>query len=103
MTNNDKYIKSIKDWIRPLQKSLTIESESNFENILGRQKYFNEYLYESFKNLETLKLSDEYIKLFAEFSKRYLNYRKFDFNQRKRLVIDTRKLLYKVGKSYEKG
>ncbi|MDC2974765.1 ATP-dependent DNA helicase RecG [Prochlorococcus sp. AH-736-K09] len=103
MTNNDKYIKSIKDWIRPLQKSLTIESESNFENILGRHKYFNEYLYESFKNLETLKLSDEYIKLFAEFSKRYLNYRKFDFNQRKRLVIDTRKLLYKVGKSYEQG
>ena len=43
--------KLIKDWIRPLQKSLTIETENNFINILGREKYFNEYLHESLKKL----------------------------------------------------
>ena len=36
--------KLIKDWIRLLQKSLTIETENNFINTLGREKYFNDYL-----------------------------------------------------------
>ena len=98
MTNNENYVELIKNWIRPLQKSLTIETESNFINILGRKSYFNEYFYESFRNLETLNLSDEYIKLFSEFSERFYNYNNLDFNQRRRLIIDTRKSLYKLGK-----
>ena len=44
--NNNKLIK---DWIRPLQKSLTIETENKFINTLGREKYFNDYLHESLK------------------------------------------------------
>ena len=61
MNRNDDYVSFIKDWIRPLQKSLTLETESDFNNILGRKKYFNEYLSESFNDLEKLKLSDEFI------------------------------------------
>ena len=54
MTNSDKYIQLIKNWIRPLQRALTIETEGMFNNILGRKKYFNEYLNESFMNLDDL-------------------------------------------------
>ena len=98
MIYSDEYIKFIKDWIRPLQKSLTIETESNFNNILGKQRHFNEYLYESFTKLEKLNLTDEYIKLFNDFSEKYYQYNKLDFNHRKRLIIDTRKTLYKLVK-----
>ena len=98
MTYSEKYVKSIKDWIRPLQKSLTIETDSKFSNTLGRKRFFNEYLYESFTNLEKFNLNDEYIKLFSEYSKRYYDYNNLDFNQRKRLIIDTRKSLYKLFK-----
>ncbi len=98
MTKNEEYINLIKDWIKPLQKSLTIESENKFSNLLGRKKYFNDYLYESLSNLEYLKLNDEYIKLFNEYSIRYYKYNLLDTNQRKRLVIDTRKGLLKLGK-----
>ncbi|KGF89716.1 MULTISPECIES: ATP-dependent DNA helicase RecG [Prochlorococcus] len=101
MTINENYIKLIKDWIRPLQKSLTIETESNFINTLGRKKYFNDYLYESFLRLENLNLADEYLRKFNEFSKKYNEYNKLDFNQRKKLIIDTRKVLYKLGKNLE--
>ena len=52
--NNNKLIK---DWIRPLQKSLTIETENKFINTLGREKYFNDYLHESFKKIDNLNLS----------------------------------------------
>ena len=101
MTNNDNYFYLIKNWIRPLQKSLTIETENKFINILGRQKFFSDYLYESFNDLENLNLSSEFIKVFTDYSNRYLDYNNLDFNQRKRLVIDTRKTLFKLGKTVE--
>jgi len=93
--------KLIKDWIRPLQKSLTIETENKFINTLGREKYFNDYLHESLKKLSDLNLPDEYLIIFSEFSKKFNEYDKLDENQRKRLIIDTRKNLYKLGKTLE--
>ena len=45
--------KLIKDWIRPLQKSLTIETENKFINTQGRERFFNDYLHESLKKLDT--------------------------------------------------
>ena len=93
--------KLIKDWIRPLQKSLTIETENKFVNTFGREKYFNDYLHESLKKLDNLNLSDEYLRIFYEFSKKYNGYNELDENQRKRLIIDTRKNLYKLGKTLE--
>ena len=101
MNHSEEYLKLIKDWIRPLQKSLTIETESKYSNTLGRKKFFNDYLYESFTKLENLKLSDEYLRLFSDYSKRYFDYKKLDLKQRKRLIIDTRKSLYKLGKTTE--
>ncbi len=93
--------KLIKDWIRPIQKSLTIETENKFINTLGREKYFNDYLHESLKKLSDLNLPDEYLIIFSEFSKKFNEYNKLDENQRKRLIIDTRKNLYKLGKTLE--
>ena len=101
MTISGNNNKLIKDWIRPLQKSLTIETENKFINTLGREKYFNDYLHESLKKLDNLNLSDEYLRIFYEFSKKYNEYNKLDENQRKRLIIDTRKNLYKLGKTLE--
>ena len=95
--------KLIKDWIRHLQKSLTIETENKFINTLGREKHFNDYLYESLTRLDKLNLSEEYLRIFNEFSKKYNEYNKLDENQRKRLIIDTRKSLYKLGKTLEKA
>ena len=57
MTISGKNNKLIKDWIRPLQKSLTIETENKFINTLGREKYFNDYLYESLKNTSMIFLT----------------------------------------------
>ncbi len=99
MTNNEEYINLIKDWIRPLQKALTLESENRFTNLLGKKQHFNDYLNESLSNLNNLKLTNEFIKLFGEFSRKYSEYNDLDINQRKRLVIDTRKGLLKLGKS----
>ena len=101
MTKNEEYINLIKDWIRPLQKALTLESENRFTNLLGKKQHFNDYLNKSLSNLNNLKLTNEFIKLFGEFSIKYSEYNDLDVNQRKRLVIDTRKALLKLGKSID--
>jgi ATP-dependent DNA helicase RecG len=101
VTNNEEYINLIKDWIRPLQKALTLESENRFTNLLGKKQHFNDYLNKSLSNLNNLKLTNEFIKLFGEFSIKYSEYNDLEVNQRKRLVIDTRKALLKLGKSID--
>ncbi len=101
MNYSKEYIDLIKNWIRPLQKSLTLESENKFSNLLGRKQFFNDYLYESLGNIENLKLTEEFIELFSQFKIRYYEYDNLDTNQRKRLVIDTRKSLFKLGKSID--
>jgi len=92
---------NIKNWIRPLQRALTLETEIGFTNILGKQKYFNEFLSESFSNLNNLGLNNEFKLSFKVFSEKYNFYNKLEINQRKRLVIDTRKLLLKLSKSLD--
>lgn len=101
MNQENNYSEIIRNWVRPLQRSLTLETEFGFKNILGKEKYFNEFLSESFSNLNHLRLNNEFKLSFNFFSEKYNLYNKLDINQRKRLVIDTRKLLLKLSKSVE--
>ncbi len=101
MNQKEDYIEYIKSWIRPLQKSLTLETEANFINILGNEKFFNEYLNISLGNLNGLNLKKEFEDKFKAFSIKYEKYNSLDISQRKRLVIDTRKILFKLGKSID--
>ncbi len=101
MNQRNIHSENIKNWVRPLQRALTLESEFGFNNILGKEKYFNEFLNESFSNLNHLGLNNEFNISFKEFSEKYNLYNKIDINQRKRLVIDTRKLLLKLSKSVD--
>ncbi len=98
MNQRKLYSDNIKNWVRPLQRALTIETEFGFVNILGKEKYFNEFLSESFNDLDHLGLNNEFNLSFKLFSDKYNFYNKLDINQRKRLVIDTRKLLLKLSK-----
>ena len=101
MNQRNIHSENIKNWVRPLQRALTLETEFGFTNILGKEKYFNEFLNESFSNLNHLGLNNEFNLSFKVFSEKYNLYNKIDINQRKRLVIDTRKLLLKLSKSVD--
>ena len=101
MNQGNIYSENIKNWVRPLQRALTLETEFGFINILGKEKYFNEFLNESFININHLGLNKELKHSFKTFSEEYNLYNKLDINQRKRLVIDTRKLLLKLSKSVD--
>ena len=89
MTINEKNNKLIKDWIRPLQKSLIIETENKFINTLGRKKYFSDYLHESLKSLENLNLSEDYLKIYLlKHSQNQVE--KIISNYKKKLIYENR-------------
>ena len=98
MNPNNNYIEII-NWIRPLQRSLTIETESGFINILGKEQHFNEFLFDKFTNIEDLEFSSDNKEIIRSFSERFYIYNKLEINQRRRLVIDARKFLLKLSKS----
>ena len=101
MEIKDSEIEKIKNYIRTLQKSLTLESEAQFINILGKEKYFNDFIYDSLKSISNFKLPDEYEVNFKRFCLKYKEYNQLDLYQRKRVVVDTRKILFKLSKNLE--
>ena len=93
--------KAIINWIKPLQRSLTLETEYGFINLLGKEKYFNEFLFDNLTKLNELGLTLDEKKSLNYLGEKFFIYSKLDYNQRKRIVIDTRKLLLKLSKSLD--
>ena len=91
----------IKKWISILQKSLTLEIQFEFSNILGKERYFNDFLYENLNNIDHLNLDDEKILLLENLSNKFKIYNDLNLSQRKRLIIDTRKILFKISKDID--
>tara|TARA_Y100000589_G_scaffold330953_1_gene382350 strand:+ start:2461 stop:4914 length:2454 start_codon:yes stop_codon:yes gene_type:complete len=98
LKQNKSDLINVRSFLRPLQRSLTLEYEAGFINILGKEKFFNEFLFESISNLNNFSILNEYRDNIKFFSERYTIYSKLEFNHRKRLIIDTRKFLFKINK-----
>ncbi len=101
MDIGNNYSENIRNWVRPLQRALTLESESEFTNILGKEKYFSEFLFERLNDVADLGLNNDFKISLNIFSKKFNFYNKLEINERKRLVIDTRKLLFKISKTVD--
>ena len=91
----------IQEWVRPLQKSLTFEIEAQFINILGKERFFNEYVFEQLKKNNHLNLSEEIQEELENFSNQYKNYINLEIGQRKMLVLDTRNFLLRIINLYD--
>ena len=91
----------LRNWSKPLQKSLTFEIESDFINILGKERFFNEYVVEKLKHLDQLELNEKTIDKLGEFRELFIKYNDLDIPKRKKLLIDTRKFLLKLTNYYD--
>ncbi len=91
----------IQEWVRPLQKSLTFEIEAQFINILGKERFFNEYVFEQLIKNNHLNLSEEIQEELENYSNQYKNYINLEIGQRKMLVIETRNFLLRIINLYD--
>ncbi|KGF73273.1 ATP-dependent DNA helicase RecG [Neosynechococcus sphagnicola sy1] len=95
------------DWLR-LQKALAVEADRGFNDLVGKEYRFSEFLNLSFsESLEQLPQGDGQ-KSFSEhrhhchqLATQYARYPDLSFAQRQHLVAETRRFLYKARKDYE--
>ncbi|MGG6295155.1 ATP-dependent DNA helicase RecG [Leptolyngbya sp. AN02str] len=87
------------DWIR-LQKALAVEAEQGFNDLLGKQYRFSEFLSLSLSQPPTDLLPAEQQKL-KEIASQYGQYSDMSFAQRQHLVAETRRSLYQTKRSLE--
>jgi ATP-dependent DNA helicase RecG len=87
------------DWHR-LQKALTLEAERGFNDLVGNQYKFSEFLSLSFGQPPAeLPMIDQHC--FHELGTRFSHYADLSFAQRQHLVADARRLLHQTQRSLE--
>lgn len=87
------------DWIR-LQKALAIEAERGFNDLVGKQHRFSEFLTLSFQKPPTqLPTADQ--QRWQALSDQFSSYAALSFAQRQHLVADARRFLYQTRRTLE--
>jgi ATP-dependent DNA helicase RecG len=87
------------DWGR-LQRALTVEAESGFNNLVGKQQTFNEFLHDSLNQPpENLPAIDR--DAWQALAERFGGYGDLSFSQRQHLVAETRRFLHQSQRQVE--
>jgi ATP-dependent DNA helicase RecG len=87
------------DWVR-LQKALSVEAESGFNNLVGKFHRFHEFLGLSLQQPPAT-LSAQQQQDWQQLGDRYASYPDLSFSQRQHLVAETRRFLYQVRQNSE--
>lgn len=91
----------VPDWVR-LQKALAVEAEHGFNDLVGRQSRFSEFLAQSLQQApEMIPTRDR--RRWQEVANQFANYSDLSFAQRQHLVADTRRFLYQVRQNCERA
>ena len=90
---------SLPDWGR-LQRALSVEAESGFNNLVGKQQTFNEFLHDSLNHPpENLPAIDR--DAWQALAERFGGYGNLSFAQRQHLVAETRRFLHQSQRQLE--
>lgn len=87
------------DWVR-LQKALAFEAEKGFNDAVGNQYRFSEFIHLNLSNPSS-DLSASEQERFRAIAHQFTTYSELTFAQRQHLVADTRRVLYQTRRSLE--
>ncbi|WP_269623060.1 ATP-dependent DNA helicase RecG [Prochlorococcus marinus] len=99
--NLNENVKELKDWINLIQKALTIEAENGFKNIQGRNEHFHTFISREIESFDSPLLKRDIKKKLILFAQSFIAYPSSEISKRRRLVIDTRKCLYSLGRQHQ--
>ena len=91
-------VDELNDWIRPLQKALTIEAENRFRNLYGRNEHFNSFVSREISSFRSPLLAQEIYEKIYKLAESFDKYPMLQLSSRRRLVIDARQFLYRLSK-----
>ena len=88
------------DWLR-LQKALSVEAETGFNDLKGHQRRFSEFLRDSFRSAAPPQLGAADVERWQALAEDYDKYSALSFAQRQHLVADTRRFLQQTRRQAE--
>ncbi|MBW4462821.1 MAG: ATP-dependent DNA helicase RecG [Nodosilinea sp. WJT8-NPBG4] len=91
---------SLPDWVR-LQRALSVEAETGFNNLVGKQQSFNEFLRDSLQQAPAVLPGDQQ-QSWQSLAQKYDGYIDLSFSQRQHLVAETRRFLHGTQRLLEK-
>ncbi len=80
------------DWLR-LQRALSVEADSGFNDLVGKQQTFSQFLRDSLARPPAI-LSTDQQQIWADLAQQYDRYNDLSFAHRQHLVAKTRRLLH---------
>ena len=87
------------DWGR-LQRALSLEAEQGFNDLMGRQQRFSEFLGEQLQHPPSC-LQESERQLWRKLSEQFCDYGALGFAQRQHLIADTRRTLHQSQRALE--
>ena len=91
-------VDELNDWVRPLQKALTIEAENRFTNLYGHKEHFSSFVSREISSFRSPLLAKEIYEKIYKLAESFDKYPMLQFSSRRRLVIDARQFLYRLSK-----
>ena len=88
------------DWVR-LQRALSVEAETGFNNLVGKQQSFSEFLRDSLEQPPAVLPADQR-QSWQSLAHKYEGYSDLSFAQRQHLVAETRRFLHNTQRLLEK-
>ncbi|MEB3337006.1 MAG: ATP-dependent DNA helicase RecG [Leptolyngbyaceae bacterium] len=88
------------DWMR-VQKALAVEADRGFNDLMGKQYRFSEFLSQSLSQPPTEVKEGDRLRL-QEVAAQFTHYSDLSFAQRQHLIAETRRLLYQVRQAENK-
>lgn len=88
------------DWVR-LQRALSVEAETGFNNLVGKQQSFSEFLRDRLQEPPAILAADQQ-QAWQNLAQKYDGYSNLSFAQRQHLVAETRRFLHGTQRLLEK-
>ncbi len=82
--------------------ALTLEAEKGFQNIFGKNEYFNEFVSRQIENIDKEYIDKYSFDKLEKLGHSFSNYDLLNKTQRIQAVVNTRKVLYKITQLYSK-
>ena len=98
---NAKELEDLCEWIRPLQQALTLEADKGFNNILGRECYFHDFITRQLLSPPEFLSKFDIVQDLQELSHLFSQYLDFSEARRRRLLARTRRMLHDLNSKFQ--
>ncbi len=91
----------LQKWVATLQQAFTLEAESGFNNLLGREEQFSSFITRMIASPPLIPIPEDLKSKLANLSDLFITYESIPQSKRRHLVVKSRKILHLIKRNLE--